>query len=80
MIMLKHNLHNQITFSICSSGVYNSHITGKQTSNVKDLRVKSRAKTHTDLHNGDIKITVFSFSVCACYHQVSSMMAIKKRP
>jgi len=30
MIMLKHNQHHQIPFSICSSGCYKSHIAAKQ--------------------------------------------------
>jgi len=30
MIMLKHNHHHQITFSICSSGCYNSCTAAKQ--------------------------------------------------
>jgi len=30
LIMLKHNQHHQITFSICSSGCYNSHTAAKQ--------------------------------------------------
>jgi len=30
LIMLKHNQHHQITFSICSSGFYNSRLTAKQ--------------------------------------------------
>jgi len=34
MIMLKHNQHHQITFSICSSGSYNSRITAKQHLNL----------------------------------------------
>jgi len=75
MIMVKHNQHHQITFSIYLSGYYNSRITSK----VNNLRVKRPTKTHTDLYNGDLKISVFFFSDSACYHQVSSMMAIKKK-
>jgi len=73
--MLKHNQHQQITFSICSFGGYNSRITSK----VNDFRVKSPIKANTDHHNDDLKMTVFSFSGSARYHQASSMMAIKKR-
>jgi len=44
--------------------MYNSQTTSK----VNDLGVKSPTKTHThtDHHNGDFKITVFSFSDSAC--------------
>jgi len=34
MIMLKHNQHHLITFSICSSGCYKSHTAGKQNINL----------------------------------------------
>jgi len=43
-------------------------------SKVNALRVKSPTKANTDLHNGDLKDVVFSFSDSACYHQVSSIM------
>jgi len=49
------------------------------TSKVINLSVKSPTKTHTDLYNGDLKISVFFFGDSACYHQVSSMMAMKKK-
>jgi len=60
MIMSKHNQQLRITFSLCSSGRYNSVTT------VKNVRVKSLTEAHTDHHNGDLKIVIFSFCDSAC--------------
>jgi len=41
---------------------YSSHTKPK----VNELRVKSPTKANTDLHNGDLKDTFFSFSDSTC--------------
>jgi len=45
--MLKHNQHHQITFSICSSGCYNSHTAAKQ--NLKLMIYGRRAQLNQTL-------------------------------
>jgi len=64
--MLKHNQHYHITFSLWSSGCYNSDTAAEQKSKVNGLRVKSPTEANTDLHNGNITIPVFSFRDSAC--------------
>jgi len=49
MIMLKHNEGHQISFSLMFK--------------INDLRVKSPTKPNTDLHNGNITITIFSMQL-----------------
>jgi len=65
MIMLKHNQHHQITYLFVHLVVI-THIQQPNKSKVNDLRVKSPNHQTTDLHNSDLKITVFSFRDFAC--------------